>query len=106
METTVAATKRAWDARVAHLLTKLPDRGRRAVEWLRVPDRRWLRLGTAVLLVLGGFLSVLPVFGLWMLPLGLALMSDDIPWLKVLLEKVARGIERLWARVRGGRKAD
>ena len=92
METTIAATERAWDARVARLLTK-------------VPDRRWLRLGVAVLLVLGGFLSVLPVFGLWMLPLGLALMSDDIPWLKAPLEKASRGVERLWVRVRGGRKA-
>jgi uncharacterized membrane protein len=75
------------------------------VEWLRVPDRRWLRLGVAVLLILGGCLSVLPVFGLWMLPLGLALMSDDVPWLKVPLEKASRGAEHLWARVRGGRKA-
>jgi hypothetical protein len=32
-------------------------------------------------------------------------MSDDIPWLKVPLEKAARGAERLWARVGGGRKA-
>ena len=105
MDNTIVATERAWDASVAHVLTKLPDRGRHAVEWLRVPDRRWLRLGTFLLLVLGGFLSVLPVFGLWMLPLGLALMSDDIPWLKVPLEKASRGAERLWARVRGGRKA-
>ena len=57
------------------------------------------------MLVFGSFLAILPIFGLWMLPLGLALMSDDIPWLKVPLEKVLRGIERLWARVRGGRKA-
>jgi hypothetical protein len=105
MDTTIAATERAWDTRVARLLPKLPDRGRHAVEWLRVPSRRWLRLGVAVLLILGGFLSVLPVFGLWMLPLGLALMSDDIPWLKVPLEKAARSVERMWARVRGGRKA-
>ena len=105
METTVAATERAWDARVARLLPKLPDRLRSAVEWLREPSRRWLRLGTAVFLILGGFLSVLPVFGLWMLPLGLALMSDDVPWLKVPMEKMARSVERLWARVRGGRKA-
>jgi hypothetical protein len=94
MDSTTIATERAWDARVAHLLTKLPDRLRSGVEWLRVPSRRWLRLGAAVLLILGGFLSVLPVFGLWMLPLGLALMSDDIPWLKVPLEKAARGVER------------
>ena len=105
MENTITATERAWDARVAHLLTKLPGRMRRGVEWLREPSRRWLRLGTAVLLVLGAFLAVLPMFGLWMLPLGLALMSDDIPWLKVQLEKASRGAERLWARVGGGRKA-
>lgn len=105
METSIAATERAWDARVARLLPKLPGRGRRAVEWLRMPERRWLRLGAATVLIFGGLLSVLPVFGLWMLPLGLALMSDDIPWLKVPLEKASRGIERLWARVRGGRKA-
>ena len=105
MENTVVATERAWDARVARLLAKLPDRMQSGVEWLREPPRRWLRLGAAVLLVLGGFLSILPVFGLWMLPLGLALMSDDIPWLKVPLEKALRGVERLWARVRGGRKA-
>lgn len=105
MESTITAMERAWDVRVAHLLTKLPDRGRRAVAWLRVPDRRWLRSGTAVLLILGGFLSVLPVFGLWMLPLGLALMSDDVPWLKVPLEKASRAIERLWMRLRGSPKA-
>ena len=105
MGNTIAATERAWDARVAHLLAKLPDRMRWGVEWLREPSRLWLRLGAAVLLILGAFLAILPIFGLWMLPLGLALMSDDIPWLKVPLEKVSRGIERLWARVRGGRKA-
>jgi hypothetical protein len=106
MEIAIAATERAWDARIAHLLTKLPDRLRSGVEWLREPSRRWLRLGAAALLILGGVLAILPIFGLWMLPLGLALMSDDIPWLKVPLEKVARGVEWLWSRVRGVRKAD
>ena len=105
MDSTTIATERAWDARVAHLLAKLPHRLHSAVGWLREPSRRWLRLGTAVLLILGAFLAILPILGLWMLPLGLALMSDDIPWLKVPLEKAARGVERLWARARGVRKA-
>ena len=105
METTIAATERAWDARVARLMTKLPERGRSGVMWLREPRRRWLRLGASTFLIFGGVLSVLPVFGLWMLPLGLALMSDDIPWLKVPLDKAARGAERLWVRIRGGWRA-
>jgi hypothetical protein len=91
-----ASTAAAWDARVAHLLTKLPDRARSAIEWLRHRPRRWLRLAAAVLLIAGGIFSILPVLGLWMLPLGLALMSDDVPWLKTPLEQAARWIERAW----------
>ena len=92
---------KAWDTRVTHVVTKLPRRVRAAVEWIRYPARKRVRLVAAVLLVLGGILSILPIFGLWILPLGLALMSDDIPWLKVPLEKLARGIERVWRRLRG-----
>ena len=95
-----ASTAAAWDARVAHLLTKLPDRARSAIEWLRHPPRRWLRLVAAMLLISGGVLSLLPVLGLWMLPLGLALMSDDVPSLKTPLEHAARWIERTWRKTR------
>jgi hypothetical protein len=91
-----ASTAAAWDARVAHLLTKLPDRARLAIEWLRHPPRRWPRLAAAVLLIAGGIFSILPVLGLWMLPLGLALMSDDVLWLKTPLEHSSRWIERAW----------
>jgi hypothetical protein len=35
-----------------------------------------------------------------MLPLGLALIADDIPWLKYRLELAARWCERLWGKVR------
>jgi hypothetical protein len=38
-------------------------------------------------LILGGILPTLPVFGLWMLPLGFALIADDVPWLKCRLRK-------------------
>jgi hypothetical protein len=94
------STAAAWDARVAHLLTKLPGRARSAIGWLRHPPRRWLRLLAAMLLVAGGICSILPVLGLWMLPLGLALMSDDVPWLKTPLEGSARWIERAWRKAR------
>jgi hypothetical protein len=105
-----AAAAAAWDARVAHLLTKLPERARSGIGWLRHPPRRWPRLLAAMLLVAGGVCSILPVLGLWMLPLGLALMSDDVPSLKTPLEHAARWIEGAWRkaraawRSRGGRR--
>jgi hypothetical protein len=91
----------AWDARVAHLLNKLPKQVQAGVKWLRHPPRKAVRLLVSAFFILGGILSILPILGLWMLPLGLALMSDDMPWLKVWLEHAARWIERMWRRVRG-----
>jgi hypothetical protein len=91
----------AWDARVARLLATLPRPVRSAVAWLRHPARRWPRLTVAALLVVGGVLAILPVFGMWMLPLGLALAGEDLPWMKPPLERAACRIERAWARLRG-----
>lgn len=91
----------AWDARVAYLLGKVPPRLRSAVVWLRAPERSPMRIGAACLLILGGVFSILPVLGLWMLPLGLGLLADDIPRLKPPLEKAARRVEAVWRRVRG-----
>ncbi len=85
-----------WDARVARLSDKLPNPLRRAVDWLREPTRIWLRVGAALLFILGGIFSILPVLGLWMLPLGLALLAQDVPGLKVPLEKSARWIAATW----------
>jgi len=44
-----------------------------------LPQSRLLRIGVGVLLVLGGCLWFLPVVGFWMLPLGLIVLSIDIP---------------------------
>lgn len=90
----------AWDARVEALLARNPGRIADATHWLRAPSRRPVRIASALLLILGGCLSVLPVLGLWMLPLGLALLSDDVTALKPWLERSARGLERLWRRIR------
>ncbi|MBX2868961.1 MAG: hypothetical protein KTR18_09810 [Acidiferrobacterales bacterium] len=39
-----------------------------------------LRIALGVLLLLGGALWVLPILGLWMIPLGLLVLSFDFPW--------------------------
>ncbi|MCE2461074.1 MAG: hypothetical protein J4F38_09880 [Pseudomonadales bacterium] len=39
-----------------------------------------LRSGLGVLFLIGGVLWFLPIVGIWMLPLGVALIALDIPW--------------------------
>jgi hypothetical protein len=46
---------------------------------LPLPRSRLLRIVLGVLLMIGGLFSILPVFGLWMIPLGLLILSIDIP---------------------------
>jgi hypothetical protein len=74
-----AANARLHDHRLERLLDRLPERWCNALRWLRHPSARWARIPAAMLLILGGMLSILPILGLWMLPLGLLLLAEDIP---------------------------
>jgi hypothetical protein len=46
------------------------------------------------MLVGGGFLSALPLFGIWMLPLGLLLIAEDVPPLRRARDQILDRIER------------
>jgi hypothetical protein len=53
---------------------------------IRIFDRNWhlpqskaVRIGIGVLLVIGGLVGFLPVLGFWMIPLGLLVLSIDLP---------------------------
>jgi hypothetical protein len=83
-------------------LALLPPKLRRAVDWLLQPESRWLRWPAGFLLILGGMLWFLPVLGLWMLPLGLFLIAEDIPALKRWLARVFNRCEVTWRRWRRG----
>lgn len=39
-----------------------------------------VRISAGLLLLLGGTLWFLPILGLWMIPLGLLVLSVDFPW--------------------------
>ena len=80
---------------------RLPDKAARCVAWLRRPSSRYVRIPLAILLVLGGIFSFLPILGLWMLPLGLLLIAQDVPFLQQPLADMLGWIERKWM----GRKA-
>ena len=48
------------------------------MRWLRQPSARWVRIPAGLLLIVGGVFSILPVLGLWMLPLGVVLLAEDV----------------------------
>ena len=63
---------------------RMAPASRRIIDPLLHGSLRRFRLPFAGLLILGSFLSILPVFGLWMLPLGLMLLALDVPPLQAV----------------------
>ncbi|MBR0781207.1 hypothetical protein [Bradyrhizobium iriomotense] len=82
------------DPRLDKLVHRLPPRMGDTVTYLLKPSSRWVRIPSGGLLVVGGVLSFLPVLGVWMLPLGLALLAEDVPALRSSRSKVFDWIER------------
>jgi hypothetical protein len=76
------------------MVDRLPGHLQTGVRWLRRPALRWIRLVAGVLFVAGAFLSILPLFGIWMLPLGLMLLAEDIPPLRRVRNRCLDWMER------------
>lgn len=71
----------------------------------RLRSNRWrlVRLPLALVLIVGGVFSFLPVLGAWMLPLGLLLLAIDLPFLRgpisafvIRVRVAARRLARRW----------
>ncbi|SEN48563.1 hypothetical protein SAMN04488012_104244 [Palleronia salina] len=88
---------------IAAIERTAPPAGR-VIAPLTRPRHRWLRVPVALLLILGGVASILPMLGLWMLPLGLLLLSLDVPPLRPVVAAAMvcgrRRLRRLAARFR------
>jgi hypothetical protein len=67
---------------------RLPGFIGRLVRWLRDPAARWFRIPMAIVFILAGFVGFLPVLGFWMIPLGLALIALDVPFLQRPMAKL------------------
>lgn len=78
-------------------LTNRSPRLARAVRALQSRRGRMLRIPLGLLLVAGGFLAILPVFGLWMIPLGLLLLAIDIPLLRPSVSAAVIRLRRRWS---------
>jgi hypothetical protein len=70
----------------------LPAPVARALRWLHAPASRPVRLPLGILSVLASFFWFLPVIGMELLPIGLLLLAQDVPFLR---RPVGRGLIRL-----------
>lgn len=66
-----------------------------------MPQSRVGRIVIGVLLVIGGLFGFLPILGFWMIPLGLLVLSQDLPYVR----RKRRRLAIWWARRRRERQA-
>jgi hypothetical protein len=66
---------------------------------IRLPRSKFMRVLLGSALVLGGLLWFLPILGLWMLPLGITVLSIDFH----ALRRARRRFDAWWGRSRRGR---
>lgn len=86
----------------ADLAGKVGARIRHTFRRENLPRNRAVRIFLGALLSLGGVAGiVLPVLGLWMLPLGIGVLSVDIP----AVRRLARKAKVKWGNMRGRRAA-
>jgi hypothetical protein len=81
------------DWRLEQLINRLPKRIRSTIRFVRQPSSRWLRIPAGLLLTVGGVLWFLPIAGLWMLPIGLMLLADDVPPLRSVRSRALDWVE-------------
>ena len=67
---------------------------------LQLPGSRPVRVLIGILLILCGFLGFLPILGFWMVPMGLVVLSIDLPFVR----RGRRKVEVWWGK-RKARKA-
>jgi hypothetical protein len=84
------------DRELDRLERKLTPRMARFAHWVRQPSARWVRWPLALVLIVGGVFSILPVLGLWMLLVGLGLIAQDIPVLRRPMTRLVAWINDRW----------
>jgi hypothetical protein len=94
-----------FDEEMDRLQGHMPDWAGRNFDRLRQPEAVWVRVPAGIALIGGGVLSFLPVLGLWMLPVGVALLACDVRPMQPPLARALRFANRK-IEERKERKAD
>jgi len=84
------------DRKIELFADQLPKWAGGFLRWLRAPGGRWVRIPVAVVLILAGFVGFLPILGFWMVPLGLLLIAQDVPFLQRPILRLIEWGERKW----------
>jgi hypothetical protein len=86
------------DEELDRLQERMPDRVSHFIRKVRSPSAAPYRIPVGVALTAGGFAGFLPILGFWMVPLGLAVLAQDVPVMRPPLA-------RLLKKINGKRKA-
>ena len=64
-----------------------------------LPRSRILRIVIGVLLMIGGLFSFLPILGVWMIPLGMLVLSIDVPMVRRWRRRFAVWLHRRYPKL-------
>jgi hypothetical protein len=84
------------DEELDRLQERLPHRVSHFVRKVRSPAAAPYRIPAGIALTVGGIAGFLPILGFWMVPLGLAVLAQDVPVMRPPLA-------RLLAKINGKR---
>lgn len=88
------------DLACEQLQQELPDKAARVLPKLRSRDARWIRIPLGVLCLVGAAFWFLPIVGIELLPVGLLLLAEDVPWLRKPAGRFVLFAVRHWRRLK------
>ncbi|MCX7312782.1 MAG: hypothetical protein NTV56_13915 [Alphaproteobacteria bacterium] len=78
------------------LQERMPHPVARVMKKVRSPEAKPYRIPIGVVLTAGGVVGFLPILGFWMVPLGLAVIAQDVPVMRPPLARGIAWINRNW----------
>ena len=76
------------------LQTRVPDGVSKVMKKVRGPSAKPYRIPIGIALTVGGVFGFLPLIGFWMVPLGLAVLAQDVPVIRPPLARAVAWINR------------
>jgi len=80
------------DEELDRLEARLPHKVARFMKKVRSPEVAPYRIPAGIALTAGGLVGFLPIVGFWMVPLGLAVLAQDVPVMRPPLARLLRKV--------------